>query len=123
MLTAHKTRDYDAVFTNWVLDNFQVGSAPYALFHSSQADIEMSANRSSVRMPALDRAINAAVVATDPTAQKAAWRDFTQTLQQEQPVTFIFWLKELAAVRNEVAGVEMDARGEFRTLRNWTVSK
>ena len=22
-----------------------------------------------------------------------------------------------------IAGVEMDARGEFRTLRNWTVSK
>ncbi len=123
MLTAHKSREYDAVFTNWVLDNFQMASAPYSLFHSSQADIKLSANRSSVRVPELDRAINAATIATDPAAQLQAWTTFTEVMQREQPVSFIFWLNELAASRNEVDGVVMDSRGEFRTIRDWTLKK
>jgi peptide/nickel transport system substrate-binding protein len=123
MLTAHKSRDFDAVFTNWVLDNFQLASAPTSLFTSAQADIKLSANRSSVRIPALDKAINAATLATDPAAALLAWTDFTNTLQQDQPVSFIFWLNELAAARNEVSGVVMDSRGEMRTIRDWTVNK
>ena len=122
MLTSHKTRDYDAVFTNWVLDNFQIASAPFALFHSSQADVKLSANRSGVRIPELDRAINTGTIATDEAAQKEAWRNLTTVLQREQPVTFMFWLDELAAVSTKVQGVEMDPRGELRTIRNWTVS-
>jgi peptide/nickel transport system substrate-binding protein len=119
MLTAHKQRDFDAVFTNWVLDNFQLGSAPYALFNSGQADIPMSANRSSVRIPDLDQAIETARRATDPEAQRQAWAEYTRIIQREQPVTFIFWLNELAAARNEVSGVVMDSRGELRTIRDW----
>src|SRR5690606_21641659 len=30
MLQRHRDRNYDAVFTNWVLDNFQVAAAPFA---------------------------------------------------------------------------------------------
>jgi peptide/nickel transport system substrate-binding protein len=123
MLQAHKSRDYDAVFTNWVLDNFQIASPPYALFHSSQADVKLSANRSGVRIPALDRAIDAGTTATDEAAQKQAWHDLTEVIQQQQPVTFMFWLNELVAVRNNVSGAEMDPRGEFRTMSQWSVSR
>jgi peptide/nickel transport system substrate-binding protein len=34
MLQNHRERNFDAVFTNWVLDNFQIAAAPSALFHS-----------------------------------------------------------------------------------------
>jgi peptide/nickel transport system substrate-binding protein len=120
MLAAHKARDYDAVFTNWVLDNFQIASAPYALMHSSQAAIKLSANRSSVRNPDIDKAIEAGTVATDEAQQKAAWHTLTEVLQRDQPITFMFWLRELAATRNEMTGVAMDPRGELRTIRDWT---
>ena len=123
MLQSHKSRDYDAIFTNWVLDNFQISAAPFALFHSSQADVKLSANRSGVRIPALDRAIDAGTTATDEAAQKAAWRQLTEVIQQEQPVTFMFWLNELAAVRNNVTGVEMDPRGELRSIAQWSASR
>jgi peptide/nickel transport system substrate-binding protein len=122
MLAAHKSRDYDAVFTNWVLDNFQIASAPFSLMHSSQADVKMSANRSSIRNPDIDKAIDAGTIATDPAQQKQAWHQLTEVLQRDQPVTFMFWLKELAGTRKEVSGVEMDPRGELRTIRDWTVS-
>lgn len=123
MLAAHRGRDFDVVFTNWVLDNFQVASAPRSLLHSDNAAIENSANRSSVRIPDLDQLIDRAAVATDPGAARTAWADFTQVIQQQQPITFMFWLNELAGTRTEVDGVEMDPRGEFRTIRNWTIGR
>lgn len=123
MLQAHRGRDFDAVFTNWVLDNFKLASAPAALFHSAQADIEQSANRSSVRNPRIDAAIERGAAATDEGEQRAAWREFTQVLQQEQPVTFMFWLNDLAAARTNVHGIAMDPRGQMRTIAEWTVSR
>lgn len=119
MLSLHRARDFDAVLSNWVLDNFQVAAAPYALFHSSQAAVEGGANRSSVRSPRLDSLIEAGAAATDPAEARAIWRDFTLELQEEQPFTFMFWLDELAASSDAVAGVAMDQRGEFRTLPEW----
>ena len=123
MLAAHRGRDFDAVFTNWVLDNFQVASAPNALLHSSQADIANSANRSSVRIPELDAVMERAAAASDPEVARQAWAEFTRILQREQPMTFMFWLNELAGVRDELSGVEMDPRGEFQTIRDWTLSR
>jgi peptide/nickel transport system substrate-binding protein len=123
MLQNHRNRDFDAVFTNWVLDNFQLASAPMALFHSSQADIEQSPNRSTVRIPQLDAAMERAALATDEGQQRDAWRQVVQILQQEQPVTFMFWLNELAAARSNVHGIEMDPRGELRSIAEWAVSR
>lgn len=120
MLQSHRERTFDAVFTNWVLDNFQVAAAPTALFHSREADTELSANRSSVRIPALDAAIERGGRAADEGEQRAAWREMTEVLQREQPVTFMFWLNELAASRASMSGVEMDPRGEMRSIAQWS---
>ncbi|MFO7893431.1 MAG: ABC transporter substrate-binding protein [Longimicrobiales bacterium] len=119
MLSLHRGRDFDAVLSNWVLDNFQMAAAPFALFHSSQAGIEGSANRSGVRSPRLDSLIEAGAAATAPTEARAVWRAFTVAVQEEQPFTFMFWLDELAASADAVEGVAMDQRGEFRTLPEW----
>lgn len=119
MLSLHRGRDFDAVLSNWVLDNFQMAAAPFALFHSSQAEIAGSANRSGVRSPRLDSLIEAGAAATDRAEARAIWREFTVAVQEEQPFTFMFWLDELAASTDGVAGVAMDQRGEFRTLAEW----
>jgi peptide/nickel transport system substrate-binding protein len=123
MLQSHRDRDFDAVFTNWVLDNFKVASAPMSLLHSSQADIEQSPNRSSVRDPRIDAAIEQGARATGEQEQREAWRRLAELIQQEQPLTFMFWMDELAAVRTNVHGVEMDPRGDLRTIAEWTVSR
>jgi peptide/nickel transport system substrate-binding protein len=123
MIADHRNRDFDAIFTNWILDNFQVAASPFALFHSSQADVPRSANRSGVRDPTLDRLIEQAAAATDPDEQTRIWRDFIARLQDRQPVTFMFWLNELAGVSASVGGVTMDPRGELLTVGNWTASR
>jgi peptide/nickel transport system substrate-binding protein len=119
MLQLHRDRDFDAVLTSWTLDNFQMAAAPYALLHGSQAEVARSPNRSSVRDPELDRLIERGAAPLADEELKSVWRDFARRLQETQPVTFLFWLDELAASRAELNGVEMDARGELRTIAKW----
>jgi peptide/nickel transport system substrate-binding protein len=121
MLAQHKNRDFDAVLSNWILDNFQMASAPQSLFHSSQADVDQSANRSGVRSQRLDDLIDRGAAATTPEEARQVWRDFTVALQEEQPFTFMFWLDELAASNAAAGGVEMDQRGEFASMAQWSV--
>jgi len=121
MIADHRSRNFDAIFTNWILDNFQVAATPRALLHSAEADRAGSPNRSSVRDVELDRLIEQGEAATDPAEQRRIWHQFTMRLQQQQPVTFMFWLNELAAAHSSVTGVEMDPRGEFLTVARWSV--
>ncbi len=121
MLAQHKNREFDGVLSNWVLDNFQMASAPQSLFHSSQADVEQSANRSGVRSAALDQLIEQGAAATDEEEARQVWRQFTEALQQEQPFTFMFWADEIAASSGAVSGVTMDQRGEFSSMADWSV--
>jgi peptide/nickel transport system substrate-binding protein len=123
MRQAHVGRDFDAVFTNWVLDNFQVSSAPMALFHTREAAKEGSANRSSVRIAELDAAMERGAAATDEAAANAAWADVTRILQEQQPITFMFWLNELVGTRTDLQGVSMDPRGELRSIAQWTTAR
>jgi peptide/nickel transport system substrate-binding protein len=119
LLSQHRARDFDAVFSNWVLDNFQVASAPSSLLHSRWAAVPGSANRSSFANPRADAAIERGATATDPAAARAAWRDLIEVLQEEQPLTFMFWWTELAGARRRVQGVEMDPRGELVSIAGW----
>jgi peptide/nickel transport system substrate-binding protein len=123
LLSQHKSRDFDAVFTSWVLDNFQMASAPAALLHSRLASVEQSTNRSSVNIPALDRLIDQAAAATDDNQARGVWRQMTDVLQREQPVTFVYWLNETAAARTSVENAVMDQRGELLSIGEWTVRR
>ena len=120
MLAQHKSRDFDAVFNSWVLDNFQMASAPAALFHSRLASVEQSTNRSAVNVPELDRLIDQAAAETDENRARVIWRNMTEVLDREQPITFVYWLSETAAARKEVGNVVMDQRGELVSIAEWT---
>lgn len=121
LLGLHKARDFDAVFSNWVLDNFQMAAAPNALFHSSFANAPATANRSAVSDPQLDRLIEAVASSADESAVRQNWQAFHQRLDQVQPFTFMFWLRELAASQDAVQGVEMDQRGELMSIKDWSL--
>jgi len=117
VLASHRGRDFDAVLTNWVLDNFRVD--PRALFHGSQVDIENSANRSSYANPVADSLMDLGARTLDEERAAEIWAEFARVLQRDQPVTFMFWQQELAAVSRRLDGVRMDARGELATLPQW----
>jgi peptide/nickel transport system substrate-binding protein len=119
LLAQHRGRDFDAVFHNWVLDNFQVAAAPAALFHSRWAATPGSANRSSYANPRADTLLEEGAATTDPAAARRVWAEFTGLLQQEQPITFLFWKDELAATQSRVQGVTMDPRGKLVGIAGW----
>jgi len=117
VLGMHRSRDFDAVLTNWVLDNFRVDPRP--LYHSSQVAIEGSANRSSYESPVADSLMDLGSVTTEPVEAAHIWRAFAEVVQRDQPITLLFWNDEVAAVRADLQGVRMDARGELVTLPAW----
>jgi peptide/nickel transport system substrate-binding protein len=117
VLGLHRARDFDAVLTNWVLDNFRIDPRP--LFHSRQVEIEGSANRSSYANPVADSLMDLGVRTLDDAPAATVWQALAETLQRDQPLTLLFWNDELAGVRRELQGVRMDARGELVTLPRW----
>ncbi len=117
VLGLHRARDFDAVLTNWVLDNFRIDPRP--LFHSSQVAIEGSANRSSFADPTADSLMDAGVAMLNEEEAARTWRAFARIVQEAQPLTLLFWNDELAGVSRELDGVTMDARGELVTLPRW----
>ena len=117
VLGMHRSRDFDAVLTNWVLDNFRVD--PRVLFHSSQLSIEGSPNRGSYSNPRADSLMDLGARTLDPEVAKPIWRDFARILQNDQPITLLFWNDEIVAIRREVETGGLDARGELATLPAW----
>ncbi|MFV1988280.1 MAG: ABC transporter substrate-binding protein [Gemmatimonadota bacterium] len=118
VLGLHRSRDFDAVLTNWVLDNFRVDPRP--LFHSSQVAIDGSANRGSYANPTADSLMDVGARTLDEANAARIWRSFAEVLQRDQPITMLFWNDELVALRREVVHAGLDARGELATLPLWT---
>jgi peptide/nickel transport system substrate-binding protein len=119
LLARHRARDYQAVFSNWILDSFQVHQAPHSLLHSDFAEAEGTANRTGFAHPQADALIERGSRTTDRGEAQRIWGDLTRLLQQEHPHTFMFWLDQLAAVRDQVQNVEMDPRGELLNMSQW----
>jgi peptide/nickel transport system substrate-binding protein len=117
VLASHRAREFDAVLTNWVLDNFRVD--PRSLFHGSQVSVTGSANRSSYANPRADSLLDLGARTMDEGRAAEVWGEFSRVLQQDQPVTFLFWQDELAGVTLRLTDVRMDARGELATLPRW----
>ncbi|MDH3296982.1 MAG: ABC transporter substrate-binding protein [Gemmatimonadota bacterium] len=118
VLSMHRGREFDAVLTNWVLDNFRVDPRP--LFHGDQVKIANSANRSSYSNPVADSLMDLGARTMDDDAAREIWAEFSRVLQADQPVTFLFWQDELAGIGPGLSGVTMDARGELATLPRWS---
>ncbi len=117
MLQQYKGREYDAVIANWLLDTFRVDPTP--LFSCAQARIANSANRTSYCNPQADQLMDQGLRSTDAAQAKQVWQRFSQLLQQDQPVTFLYWTEDLAGVGPRVRNVTMDARSKIVNIRQW----
>jgi peptide/nickel transport system substrate-binding protein len=119
LLDRYRGRDFDAVISNWTLDTFKVDPTP--LFSCAEARKPGSANRTGFCDPAIDQLIEQGVRATDPAAAKQTWARFTQELQQQQPITFLFWSEDLAGLGPRLQNVTMDARGKLVNIDRWWI--
>jgi len=119
LLQQYKARNYDAVIANWTLDTFKVDPTP--LFSCAQARIANSANRTGYCNPAADQLMNQGLTMSDPAQSKAVWERFSRLIQQDQPVTFLYWTEDLAGVGPRPQGVVMDARSKIQNIQDWWI--
>jgi peptide/nickel transport system substrate-binding protein len=119
MLRAHKAREYDAVITNWTWDYFKADPQP--LFSCAEAQKKASANRTGYCSPQADALMQRGVRTTDAAQAKGVWTDFSRLMQQEQPVTVLFWAEEIGGVGPRLQGVQMDARSKLANVTQWWI--
>ena len=117
MLQQHKARDYDAILTNWSWDYFRPDPSP--LFSCEEARKRLSPNRTGYCNPQADQLVQTALRESDPARAKQSWTQFSQVLQQDQPLTLLYWTEELVGVGPRLQGVETDARGELVSAPRW----
>jgi peptide/nickel transport system substrate-binding protein len=119
MLRRYKARDYDAVIANWSLDTFKVDPTP--LFSCALSRAANSSNRTGYCNPRADALMEQGLRETDVAKAKQVWQQYSQLLQQDQPVTFLFWSEDMAGVGPRLQGVEMDARSKLANARDWWI--
>ena len=119
MLQQYKARDYQAVIANWSLDTFKVDPTP--LFSCEQARVANSANRTGYCNPRADQLMQQGLRTTDAAQGKQVWEQFSRILQQDQPVTFLYWTEDLAGVGPRPRNVEMDARSKIVNIQEWWI--
>jgi peptide/nickel transport system substrate-binding protein len=118
MLQQHKARDYDAVVTGWVLDTFRVD--PAALFSCAEAQKKGSPNRTGYCNPQADQLMERGLRATSDAQAKEEWTRFSQLIQQDQPLTTLFWIDDMAGVGPRLQNVVMDPRSKLVSVAQWT---
>ena len=119
MLQQYKARNYDAVLANWSLDTFKVDPTP--LFSCAQARVKGSANRTGYCNPQADQLAEQGMRSTDAAQAKQVWAQWAQLIQQDQPITFLYWSEDIAGLGPRVQNVEADARSKIVNIRDWWV--
>ena len=119
MLQQYKAREYDAVLANWSLDTFKVDPTP--LFSCAEAQVPNSANRTGYCNPQADALMTRGLRATDPAQAKQIWAQYSQILHQDQPITFLYWIEDMAGVGPRLRNVETDARSKIVNVREWWI--
>lgn len=119
MLQQHKSREYDAIITSWLLDTFKVDPTP--LFACAEARIPGSANRTGYCNPQADRLLEQGLRTPNPAEAKRTWASWEQLVQQDQPITFLFWSEDLAGVGARLQNVTMDVRSKLVNTPEWYI--
>ena len=119
MLRQYKARDYDAVIANWSLDTFKVDPTP--LFSCAQSRVPNSSNRTGYCNPQADALMERGLRSTDAAQAKQTWQQYFTLLQQDQPLTFLFWSEDMAGIGPRLRGVAMDARSKLADVKDWWI--
>lgn len=119
MLRQHKGRDYEAIITNWTWDYFKADPSP--LFSCEQARKPQSANRTGYCNLRADSLLARGLRTTDPAQARALWAEYSRIIQEDQPLTILFWTEEIAAAGPRIQGVRMDARSKLVNVGQWWI--
>lgn len=69
--------------------------------------------------PAVDAILDSLATTVSRDAARPLWARLQRIVRDEQPWTYLFFAPQLLVVREDVNGVEVDARGPLVTLPDW----
>lgn len=79
-------------------------------------------NFTGYRNPRIDQLSELAKAKMDPTGAKAYWQEYQEILHRDQPVTFLYWIKETQGFSKRIKGEELNISGTFYNLDDWSLS-
>lgn len=110
-----KTRKFDAILLGWAMSVNEPDA--YQVWHSSQA-ANKGSNHISYKNARVDQILEQYRREFDPQKRIELYREFQQILNDEQPYTFLFVGKSVAAVHRRMHGVQV-LPGGLRTIEWW----
>jgi peptide/nickel transport system substrate-binding protein len=113
-----KARKFDAVILGWSMSVSEPDA--YQVWHSSQAD-NRGSNHIGYKNARVDQILEQYRREFDPQKRIELYREFQRILSDEQPYTFLFVNKSVAAVQRRFRGIEVFPGG-IRPI-DWWVPK
>lgn len=115
-ITALKAKDFEAAVSGWSVD-FKFDPTEVM---SCEA-IEAKYNYPSYCNPKADSLMAEALVTLDREEAKPIWDAYQETIHQDQPYTFLYYLTERLGVGNRLNEVTADARGHLVSIADWWI--
>ncbi len=115
-----KNHKFDAVILGWQM-SFTEGDN-YQVWHSSQADNKGS-NHISFKNPRVDKILEDYRREFDEQKRLQMAKEFQRILNDEQPYTFLFARKAVAAVERRFRGVEVLSTSTGFNTNEWWVPR
>ena len=109
-------RDFDGVVMGWVVE-YKLDDTD--LFHSRSHSATYG--WSGTLRPDIDRLLDQLPLIVDRDEAKLIWSQYQALLVDEQPYTFFFFPDRLDGVSKRLRGVEMDSRGEWLNIKDWSI--
>ncbi|ABL64623.1 extracellular solute-binding protein, family 5 [Chlorobium phaeobacteroides DSM 266] len=79
-------------------------------------------NFTGYQNPRIDGLCELAKQKMDPLEAKAYWMEYQQILHRDQPVTFLYWIRETQGFNKRIQGEELNISGTFYNIDDWTLN-
>lgn len=112
MIDRLKRREYQAVVTGWSVD-FKFDPTETLGCDGGVYNYPAYCN------PAADGLVQRALTTLEHDDALPLWREYQETIHQDQPYTFLYYLNERLGVSDRLKGVVGDARGHLVTIQEW----
>jgi len=76
-------------------------------------------NFTGYQNPRIDRLCELAKQKMDPIGTRPYWLEYQEILHKDQPITFLYWMKETQGFSKRIEGAELNISGTFYNIDDW----
>ncbi len=76
-------------------------------------------NFTGYRNQRIDQLCELAKAKMDPTGARPYWLEYQEILHRDQPITFLYWIKETQGFNKRIEGEDLNISGTFYNIDDW----